>query len=170
MSKVFNKKSVLAVREFLHKFATEIEIIELKSSARTAKDASISLNTEVGAIVKSIVLKDRNNEFYLCLCSGDKYISIEKASISINGVSLTISKVTRNSFQITIIPHTLRLTNLIKLKRGDKVITVGGIVGTIDRIIDAEKVEVEIADNVKVEIIKSTGIQSLVTANQETKK
>ena len=34
----------------------------------------------------------------------------------------------------------------------------------------AEKVEVEIADNVKVEIIKSTGIQSLVTTNQETKK
>ena len=35
------------------------------------------------------------------------------------------------------------------LKRGDKVITVGGIVGTIDRIIDGEKVEVEIADNVQ---------------------
>ena len=63
--------------------------------------------------------------------------------------------------------HKLMVENL---KRGDKVITVGGIVGTIDRIIDAEKVEVEIADNVKVEIIKSTGIQSLVTANQETKK
>ena len=56
------------------------------------------------------------------------------------------------------------------LKRGDKVITVGGIVGTIDRIVDGEKVEVEIADNVKVEIIKSTGIQSLVTAGQEPKK
>ena len=63
--------------------------------------------------------------------------------------------------------HKIMVDNL---KRGDKVITVGGIVGTIDRIIDAEKVEVEIADNVKVEIIKSTGIQSLVTANQETKK
>ena len=49
-------------------------------------------------------------------------------------------------------------------------ITVGGIVGTIDRIIDGEKVEVEIADNVKVEIIKSTGIQSLITAGQEPKK
>ena len=56
------------------------------------------------------------------------------------------------------------------LKRGDKVITVGGIVGTIDRIVDGEKVEVEIADNVKVEIIKSTGIQSLVTSGQEPKK
>ena len=63
--------------------------------------------------------------------------------------------------------HKIMVENL---KRGDKVITVGGIVGTIDRIIDAEKVEVEIADNVKVEIIKSTGIQSLGTANQETKK
>ena len=63
--------------------------------------------------------------------------------------------------------HKIMVENL---KRGDKVITVGGIVGTIDRIIDGEKVEVEIADNVKVEIIKSTGIQSLVTAGQEPKK
>ena len=63
--------------------------------------------------------------------------------------------------------HKIMVENL---KRGDKVITVGGIVGTIDRIIDGEKVEVEIADNVKVEIVNSTGIQSLVTANQETKK
>ena len=63
--------------------------------------------------------------------------------------------------------HKIMVENL---KRGDKVITVGGIVGTIDRIVDGEKVEVEIADNVKVEIIKSTGIQSLVTADQEPKK
>ena len=55
------------------------------------------------------------------------------------------------------------------LKRGDKVISVGGIVGTIDRIIDGEKVEVEISDNVKVEIVKATGIQSLVTSNQDPK-
>ena len=41
---------------------------------------------------------------------------IEKASISINGVSLTISKVVRNSFEINIIPHTLKLTNLKNLK------------------------------------------------------
>ena len=42
-------------------------------------------------------------------------------SSAINGVSLTVSKLRINSFQITIIPHTLKLTNLIKLKRGDKV-------------------------------------------------
>ena len=55
------------------------------------------------------------------------------------------------------------------LKRGDKVITSGGIVGTIERVIDSEKVEVEIADSVKVEIVRSTGIQGLLT-NQEIKK
>ena len=48
------------------------------------------------------------------------------------------------------------------LKRGDEVITSGGIIGTIERLIDIDKVEVLIADNVKVEIIKATGIQALL--------
>ena len=57
------------------------------------------------------------------------------------------------------------------LKRGDKVVTSGGITGTVERLIDNDKVEVEIAENVKVEIVKSTGIQSLVNSNtQEVKK
>jgi preprotein translocase subunit YajC len=55
------------------------------------------------------------------------------------------------------------------LKRGDKVVTSGGITGTVERIVDNDKVEVEIADNVKVEIVKSTGIQSLINS-QEVKK
>ena len=55
------------------------------------------------------------------------------------------------------------------LKRGDKVVTSGGIVGTVERIIDNEKVEVLISENVKVEIVRSTGIQSL-TNNIDPKK
>ena len=55
------------------------------------------------------------------------------------------------------------------LKKGDKVITSGGITGTIERVIDNERVEVEIAENVKVEIIKATGTQSLV-GTPEVKK
>ena len=46
---------------------------------------------------------------------------MEKASISINGVSLTISKVIKNSFEINVIPHTLKLTNLQNLKGGSLV-------------------------------------------------
>jgi preprotein translocase subunit YajC len=55
------------------------------------------------------------------------------------------------------------------LKRGDKVVTSAGIIGTIERIIDAERAEVFIAENVKVEVIKSTGIQALMNT-PETKK
>ena len=62
--------------------------------------------------------------------------------------------------------HKLMVENL---KRGDKVITTGGIVGSIERIIDNDSVEVLISENVKVEIVKSTGIQALVN-NTEIKK
>ena len=62
--------------------------------------------------------------------------------------------------------HKLMVENL---KRGDKVITSGGIVGSIERVMDNDKVEVTISENVKVEVIKSTGIQALVS-NTETKK
>ena len=55
------------------------------------------------------------------------------------------------------------------LKKGDKVVTSGGITGTISRVIDNDKVEVEIADNVTVEVVKATGIQSLINS-QEVKK
>ena len=55
------------------------------------------------------------------------------------------------------------------LKKGDKVVTSGGITGTMSRVIDNDKVEVEIADNVTVEVIRGTGIQSLMNS-QEVKK
>ena len=55
------------------------------------------------------------------------------------------------------------------LKKGDKVVTSGGITGTISRVIDNDKVEVEIADNVTVEVVRGTGIQSLMNS-QDIKK
>ena len=55
------------------------------------------------------------------------------------------------------------------LKRGDKVVTSGGIVGSVERIIDNEKVEVKISDNVNVEIVRATGIQGLVNSVEPKK-
>ena len=60
-----------------------------------------------------LILEVQNNSFL-------KYLE-EKASISVNGVSLTISKVKKNYFHLNIIPHTLKLTNLRKLKVNDLV-------------------------------------------------
>ena len=60
-------------------------------------------------------------------------------------------------------------TMVENLKRGDKVVTSAGIIGTIERIIDNEKAEVLIAENVKVEVIKSTGIQALMNVTEAKK-
>lgn len=67
---------------------------------------------KISIIDKSWVLQIRISNNY------KKYI-VEKGSVSINGVSLTVSKILNFGFEITIIPHTLKMTNLIKLKRGN---------------------------------------------------
>ena len=55
------------------------------------------------------------------------------------------------------------------LKRGDKIITSGGIIGTVERVMENDKAEIVIGNDTKVEIIRSTGVLSLMN-NQETKK
>ena len=55
------------------------------------------------------------------------------------------------------------------LKRGDQVVTSGGIIGTVERVMDNDRAEVTIGDGTKVEIVRSTGVQGLLKA-QETKK
>ena len=62
--------------------------------------------------------------------------------------------------------HKLMVQNL---KRGDQVITSGGLVGTIERIMDNDRAEVIIGDDTKVEIVRSTGVQGLIKT-QEPKK
>ena len=57
--------------------------------------------------------------------------------------------------------HKIMVANL---KRGDQVITSGGVIGTVERVIDNDRAEIQISENVKVEIIRSTGIQGLLNA------
>ena len=54
------------------------------------------------------------------------------------------------------------------LKRGDEIITSGGIIGTIDRVMEDDRIEVIIGENVKVQVIKTT-ITSLLK-KEEVKK
>ena len=68
--------------------------------------------------ILSIKKIDKSYLFDFEVNSKERKNLIVKASICINGVSLTISKITKKGFQIWIIPHTFRLTNLSKLKKG----------------------------------------------------
>ena len=47
-------------------------------------------------------------------------------------------------------------TMVESLKRGDEVITSGGIIGIVDRVMEDDRTEVVLTDNVKVQVIRST--------------
>ena len=51
------------------------------------------------------------------------------------------------------------------LKRGDEVVTSGGIIGKIERVLDDDKVDISISENVTVQVVKST-VQSLLSRTQ----
>ncbi len=72
-------------------------------------------------IILSIKKIDKSYLFDFIVNPKERKNLVEKASIAINGISLTISKKTKKGFQVWIIPHTLKLTNLSKVRRNDLV-------------------------------------------------
>ena len=73
------------------------------------------------AKITSIKKVDKSFVFEFIINKKQSINLVEKASILINGISLTISKKTKKGFQIWVIPHTFKLTNLSKLKKNDLV-------------------------------------------------
>ena len=77
MNSILNKEPVLRAEKSLKQFNSDLEVIVLEHTARTANDAATALGCKVGAIVKSLLFRAGNN-FILCLVSGDKRCSINK--------------------------------------------------------------------------------------------
>ena len=78
-----DKEPVKRAEKSLKKFNSEINVIYLKNSARTAIEAASSLGCEVGAIVKSLLFKT-DNTYSLFLVAGDKKVSLNKIKKTLN--------------------------------------------------------------------------------------
>lgn len=96
------------------------QVINLEKSLIYGKSISGHFtqgHVDTVAKIKTIKLVDKTWLMKLQILNKkfNKFL-IEKASIAINGVSLTISKTNNNFFEINVIPHTLKLTNLKNLK------------------------------------------------------
>ena len=83
MEDQLNKEPVKRVKELITKFDTKLNILVLKNTARTAKDAADSLHCEVGAIVKSLLFKAEDS-FLICLIAGDRRCSLNKLKKILN--------------------------------------------------------------------------------------
>tara|TARA_X000001036_G_C20629136_1_gene786411 strand:+ start:477 stop:1076 length:600 start_codon:yes stop_codon:yes gene_type:complete len=111
------------VRRSNFKYAKIGQIINIEKSLIHNQKISghyVQGHVDTTAIVKKIIFIDKS--WLIRLELKDKKLHrllIEKASIAVNGVSLTISKVYKRFFEINVIPHTLKLTNLRNLKAND---------------------------------------------------
>ena len=120
LSKFFISKETLSKTIF--KYSKKGDVINLEKSLKFGErmsghfvqghvDSTATVN-KISIVGKSWVINFKISKILM------KYL-IQKGSITVNGVSLTISKIFKNSFQIAVIPHTLKLTNLIYLKNKD---------------------------------------------------
>ncbi len=80
---LLEKEPVKRVEKFLMEFDSNLKVILLDTSARTALEAASSLKCEVGAIVKSLLFRTENT-FTLCLIAGDKKASLNKIKKTLN--------------------------------------------------------------------------------------
>jgi riboflavin synthase len=78
-------------------------------------------HVDTTAKVISIKKVDKSYLFEFEVPMKERKNLIEKASICVNGISLTISKVSKKGFQIWVIPHTYNKTNLSTVKKNDLV-------------------------------------------------
>ena len=119
-NKIFFYVSNETLKRSNFKYLRLSQIINLEKSLSFGQSISghfIQGHVDTVAIIKKIKFIDK--AWLIKLKILDKSLNkflCEKASISINGVSLTISKIYKNVFEINIIPHTLKLTNLKNLR------------------------------------------------------
>ena len=122
---IFFYLSKETIKRSSFKFLKKGKIINLEKSLVYGQKISGHFtqgHVDTTARVKEIKFIDKSWELFLEISNKklNNYL-VEKASVSVNGVSLTISKISKKYFILNIIPHTLKLTNLKHLRKNDLV-------------------------------------------------
>jgi len=115
-------KETILISNF--KYIVKGDIINLEKSLKFGNRISghyVQGHVDTTGSVKNISILGKSWRLEITINKNFVKYLVYKGSISINGVSLTISKIINNTFHIAIIPHTLGLTNLVKLKKKDVV-------------------------------------------------
>tara|TARA_B110000438_G_scaffold279462_1_gene303901 strand:- start:83 stop:676 length:594 start_codon:yes stop_codon:yes gene_type:complete len=120
ISKFYLTKETLNKSIFKH--SKKNDLLNLEKPMKFGQPISghfVQGHIDTTSTVKKIYYIGKSWEIDFTISKSNKKYLVQKGSITINGVSLTIAKILKNGFKIAIIPETLKLTNLIKLKKGD---------------------------------------------------
>jgi riboflavin synthase len=108
-----------------YKYLKSGEIINLEKSMKYGDEfAGHFVQGHVDTTIKVLNINTNNSKSWTIFFNIPKKFKkflIEKGSIAINGVSLTIAEIFANKFKVVIIPHTLQNTNLLKLQKNNYV-------------------------------------------------
>ena len=149
MENLLDKESVKRVVRVLKNFDPALKVEALNDSARTAIDAATSLNCEVGAIVKSLLLRTESN-FILCLVAGDKRCSLNKVKkiLNLKDVSMADAEQVKSQTGFSIggvspVAHLNKIKILIdtSLSRYEHVYAAAGHPNSIFRIVYKQLIE-----------------------------
>ena len=91
MNKILNKEPVKRAEKFIKDFDTNLSIVCLEQTAKTAQDAATALGCNVGAIVKSLLFNS-GDRFVLCLVAGDKRCSLNKLKKILSEKNVSMAK------------------------------------------------------------------------------
>jgi len=122
LSKFYISKETLSRTNF--KSSYKGDFINLEKSLKYGDRISghfVQGHVDVTSTIKKIDFVGKSWFINFKLAKKYKKYLVQKGSITINGVSLTISKISKDGFQIAVIPQTLKLTNLIYLNEKDTV-------------------------------------------------
>ena len=122
LSKFYISKETL--NRTIFKSLNKGDLINLEKSLKYGDRISghfVQGHVDATSIIKKIDFVGKSWFINFKLTKKYKKYLIHKGSITINGVSLTISKILKDGFQIVVIPQTLKLTNLMNLREKDVV-------------------------------------------------
>jgi len=122
LSKFYISKETINRTNF--KSSNKGDLINLEKSLKSGDRISghfVQGHVDVTSKIKKIDFVGKSWFINFKLAKNHKKYLVQKGSIAINGVSLTISRILRDGFQIVVIPKTLKLTNLVHLKEKDVV-------------------------------------------------
>ena len=126
----FSKKNIIfyisqeTLNRTIFKYSKKGDIINLEKSLKYGSRVSghfIQGHVDTTSMINKISLIGKSWFINFKIPSNFRKYLVVKGSIAINGVSLTISKIINNGFQVVVIPKTLQLTNLINIKEKDLV-------------------------------------------------
>jgi len=112
------------LRKTIFKFSKRGDLINLEKPLKYGEPISghfVQGHIDTTSTIKKITILGKSWIIDFNIQKKFKKFVVEKGSITINGVSLTISNLLSDGFQVSVIPKTLQLTNLINLKKKDRV-------------------------------------------------